>query len=106
LAGGALDPGTTTVRLHDAAGDRQSQPNPPPIARAGLPKLGKDGAQLRRGDAGSGVVDAEDELAVEVLRLQAHSLPTLRELQRVHQQVGKDAQELLEVEPDLGQTGI
>ena len=100
--GGDADGGPPLVQLGELADDGEAEPRsavPPRGAALDLIKTVEDAAMVLRGDAGPAVGHGEKcPLALDGLERAPHLAPARRELERVREQVGEDALDLLGVD--------
>src|SRR6185369_4186381 len=98
----ALDPDATAVRLDDAFRDWQPEPSALASCPCGLPKSVKDMGQVLGSDARARIRNSEDDLVIPRGRADRDTTASLRELDRVADQVLEHLKEAVPITPDLG----
>src|SRR6476659_4873961 len=97
-----LDPDATAVGLDDALGDWKAEPGTKPPSLGCLPESVKDTRQVLGRDAGACVRHSEDDLVIARGRTDRDKTASLRELDRVADQVLEHLKESIPITPDVG----
>ena len=102
----ALDPDATAVRLDDALGDRKAEPGAETSSPGCLPESVKDTRQVIRGDTRARIRNSEDDLVIPRRRTDRDATASLRELDRVADQVLEHLKESIPIPPDSGKITV
>ena len=98
----ALDPDASAVSLDDALGDGKPEPGALTPSPGCLPKSVKDTGQVLGRDATARIRNPEDDLVIPRGRAHRDTTASLRELDRVADEVLEHLKEPVPITPDLG----
>mgnify|MGYP003694522213 CR=1 FL=1 len=102
----ALDPDATAVSLDDAFGDGKPEPSALTPSPGCLPKSVKDTGQVLGRDARARIRNPEDDLVIPRGRSHRDTTASLREFDRVADQVLEHLKEPVPITPDFGNIGV
>jgi len=102
----ALDPDATAVSLDDALGDGKAEPGPLTVRAGRLPESVKDARQVLGRDARARIRDVEDDLAIPRGRTYRDTAASVRELDRVADQVLEHLEQPVPITPDVGKITV
>ena len=98
----ALDPDSTAVGFDDALGDGKAEPSAVAVRACRLPKSVKDTGQVLGRNAGARIRHSEDDLVIPRGRADRDTTASLRELDRIADQVLEHLKEPIPITPDVG----
>jgi len=98
----AFDPDASPVSLDDTFGDGKSKPGADTPGPGCLPESVKDTGHVFGRDTGARVRNSKDDLVIPQERTYSDTTATLRELDRIADQVLEHLKEPIPIAPDVG----
>ena len=102
----AFDPDASAVSLDDPFGDGKSEPGAETPGTGCLPESIKDTRQVLRRDTRARIRHSEDDLVVPRGRTHRDTTASLRELDRVADQVLEHLEESIPITPNIGKIAV